>query len=249
MGYSAHLKKQRKPIVDYIEQNLAKLNDNNLADNEIFDLCDRTLKVVELKFNIEKKDTKLYNKYVKLILNDILPKKIFVLSSMKPQDYELSINKIKNKDLKFIYMYALKHYLNVAQLYNMLNQNIIDSWITEEGRPKRKVLLSTKNELIKKASEKNKNVRKQLKDHIVNIDKYVKEYYSDIKEKEFYVDLLNLITKVSNEDNIKKVIKEENQINFYSYHLNNLLKDLSIIEQLYDYSKERLTLIENYLNK
>lgn len=253
MGYSANLKKQRKPVIDYIEQNLEKLNKDDITDEEIFDICDNTLKVVELKFNIERKDQKMHNKYNKMILEDILPKRIFALSYMKPKDYNMEIEKVeksKKKDFKFIYLYLLKHYIVLAELYNLLSQNIIDSWITEEGKDKKKVLFSKNNKTIKEAKAKNKDIEKLLQKHAEDLNKHIEENYSkELKDRDFYIKLRNLAMEVASEDYVRKNIKQENQINFYSFHLSGVSKDLIGIENLYDYCKERIDLLNEYLNK
>lgn len=251
MGYSSNLKKQRKPVIDFINEGLEKLK-QNISDEEVFEVCDTILKVVKIKFDIERKDNKMYNKYNRLILEDVLPKRIFVLSYMKPDDYNTDIDKVikeKQNDLKFIYLYALKHYMNIAELYNVLNQNIIDSWITEEGRPKHKVLLGKKNENLAKARERDKNIDKKLKEHIENINNHIEEYYKDIKDEDFYKKLYELVEEVSLSEHIDKIFESEGQRNFYCYHLNNLANDLKSIVQLYTYSKERIDLINNYLQK
>lgn len=252
MGYSSNLKKQRKPVIDFINEGLDKLK-QDISDDEVFEICDTILKVVKVKFDIERKDNKMYNKYNRLILEDLLPKRIFVLSYMKPEDYDTDIDKVieeKQNDLKFIYLYALKHYMNIAELYNVLNQNIIDSWITEEGRPKHKVLLGKKNENLIKARERDKDIDKKLKEHIENINNHIEEYYyKDIKDEEFYKKLCELVEKVSLSEHIDKIVKPEGQRNFYCYHLNSLDNDLKSIVQLYAYSKERIDLIKNYLQK
>lgn len=251
MGYSANLKKQRKPVIDYIDQNLKELDKDDITDDEIFEICDKILKVVELKFNIERKDQKMHNKYNKLILEDILPKRIFALSYMKPKDYSMEIEKVeksKKKDFKFLYLYMLKHYIVLAELYNLLSQNIIDSWITEEGKDKKRVLFSKNNKTIKSAKEKNKDIEKVLRKHAEDLNKHIEEnYIKELKDRDFYIKLKNLSIEVSSEDYIRNNIKQENQSNFYSFHLGGVSKDLIGIENLYDYCKDRLNLLEEYL--
>ena len=68
MGYNKNLKNKRNPVIKYVNEELKKLDDTTLTDEQIFDICDNILKVVELNFKIRNNDSKMYNKYNKQIL-------------------------------------------------------------------------------------------------------------------------------------------------------------------------------------
>ena len=52
MGYNKNLKNKRNPVIKYVNEELKKLDDTTLTDEQIFDICDNILKVVELNFKI-----------------------------------------------------------------------------------------------------------------------------------------------------------------------------------------------------
>lgn len=249
MGYSKNLKNKRNPVIKYVNEELKKLDDITLTDEQIFDICDNILKVVELNFKIRNNDFKMYNKYNKQILFEILPVKIFRLDYMKPEDYSktiASINKSKkSKDLKFIYLYALKHYMSIATLYSDLNKNVMDGWITKEGD--KLVLFSSNNEYINKAIETNKDIKNKLHDHIVNVKEYLDKTNYNIDTEEFYKDLKTLVDKSIK--NINEICNKENQRNFYEYHLSELSNNLKDTIYMKQYCRDVINCINEYLEK
>lgn len=248
MGYNRNLKNRRNPVIKYIKEKLIELDKENISDEEIFEICDTILKVVELHFKIQKYDPKMYNKYNKMILFEILPTKIFRLDYMKSKDYNTSINMVikeKSKDLKFIYLYALKHYMNIATLYNDINQNVMDGWITEEDN--KKVLFSDKNEYLNKAISNDPNIKLRLHEHILKVNEYLNNKNIKIQSKEFY----NKLQKLVNDSiiNIKSILNKDNQINFYGYHLSELSNNLKDTLYMRQYCQDITKCINDYLNK
>ena len=242
MGYAKRLKNERAPIVKYIEDELDKIKNEDLPEEKLFDRYDNILKIVEIKFKVERNDSKLYNKYNKIILFDLLPKQIFQLSYLKPEDYELTIDKIDKTDLKFIYIYSLKHYIFIMSIYDVLYKNLIDTWISEDENGVEHLFYGEKEK------NKSKEIIKKQKEHIANLNKLLKEYYNidKLKNKEFYDNLFVLVKEGL--DNVNK-IKQENQRNFYRYHLENLYNDIKNMLDIntYNYIEIRINLINEYL--
>lgn len=247
MGYSKNLKNKRNPVIKYINEELKKLEDTTLSDKEIFDICDNILKVVELNFKIKNNDSKMYNKYNKQILFETLPVKIFRLDYMKPEDYSKSIESInkskKSKDLKFVYLYALKHYMNIATLYASINKNVMDGWITKEND--KLVLFGPNNLYIRRAVENDKDIENKLRNHIINVKDYIDKNNVSVDTEEFYRDLKSLID--NSIKNINNICKKENERNFYEYHLSELSNNLKDTIYMKQYCNDIINCINEYL--
>ena len=167
---------------------------------------------------------------------------------MKPKDYNTSINTVikeKSKDLKFIYLYALKHYMNIATLYNDISQNVMNGWITEENN--KKVLFSDKNEYLNKAISNDPSIKLKLHEHIIKVNDYLNDKNIKIQSKEFYDKLQKLVSNSIND--ISSILDKQNQINFYQYHLSELLNNLKDIPYMRQYCQDTINCINEYLNK
>lgn len=237
MGYSSNLKKIRKfsnkeiqPLVEELKQ--------ETDEGKIFTLSENILKLVEIHFNMKRKDNKLYNRYRNQV-DELLTRKIFTLDLVKPKDKNSKIETVSKKPLNFIYVLVAVETDKVNTLYRILKQNIMPSWFEtkkdENGELIRLPKLNMQSSLVKTNKEK-------IISHLKSVYEIVSENnLLDILDKEKLLEYKDLVDKKLSE---MLLIKNETfEQSFYRYKFEALkdnIKDISTIREYIDYAYKPL---------
>ena len=162
MGRASNLKKIRKYSTNEIDESLKRLDNSNLTDEEIFKICEDSLKLVEIHFKIGRKDNKMYNKYRKQIHEDLY-KKIFTPDLVKEKDRKLTLKTLIKKENKFLYVLLMTEFQLLGQLYEVIRKNIPSNWLKfEDGKVMPE--LNLQSNIVKNNKEKiNKHLEELYK--------------------------------------------------------------------------------------
>lgn len=232
MGRASNLKKIRKYSTNEIDESLKRLDNSNLTDEEIFKICEDSLKLVEIHFKIGRKDNKMYNKYRKQIHEDLY-KKIFTPDLVKEKDRKLTLKTLIKKENKFLYVLLMTEFQLLGQLYEVIRKNIPSNWLKfEDGKVMPE--LNLQSNTVKNNKEKiNKHLEELYK--AISVD----EIMNSIRSEERYLEYSKII-KDKLED-MKRIKNETFEQSFYRYAFEEL-------EYLYSDIKVMIEYVNSYIN-
>lgn len=228
MGYASNLKKIRKYSTLEVEKCLSQLERKELTNEEIFRICEDTLKLVEVHFKAGRKDSKLYNRYRNKI-DEILHQRIFKLDLVKAKDRSSTKKTLLKKNNETLYVLLYTEFERLGFLHDTIKKNIMPSWLGKDIDKNGKIL-EVKSELNPQCQSIKGNEDKVLK-HISNVYSYIKEneLENDIRSNERYIMLSEIIDEKLQEMNSIK--NETFEQSFYRYNfevLKALYKDILI---------------------
>lgn len=222
MGYASNLKKIRKYSVTEIENCLKQLEEKDIFNEEIFKICENALKLIEVHFNIGKKDNKMYNKYKKKV-DELLYKRIFKLDLVKSKDRTSTKKTLLKKDNSTLYVLLYTEFERLGFLHDTIKRNIMPSWLEKDVSKDGKIY-KIRSELNPQCQSIKGNEDKIL-EHISNVYLYIKEneLENDLRSNERYMLLSEIIDeKLEEMYNIKNETFEQS---FYRYNF-EVLKTL-----------------------
>lgn len=234
MGYASNLKKIRKYSNLEIQNVLKELDKENLEDKEIFGICERALKLVEVHFSIGRKDNKMYNKY-KNEIDQILHKRIFRLDLVKPKDRTSTKKTLLKKDLPTLYVLLATEFERLGFLHDTIKKNIMPSWLKTDSDKDGKFIVKPE---LNTQSPSIKGKEGIILKHISEVYSYIlkNELENDFREKERYIELSEVVCiKLTELEATKK--DETFEQSFYRYNF----------EQL-DYLYKNILSFVNYIN-
>lgn len=222
MGYASNLKKIRKYSVTEIENCLKQLEEKDIFNEEIFKICENALKLIEVHFNIGKKDNKMYNKYKKKV-DELLYKRIFKLDLVKSKDRTSTKKTLLKKDNSTLYVLLYTEFERLGFLHDTIKRNIMPSWLEKDVSKDGKIY-KIRPELNPQCQSIKGNEDKII-EHISNVYLYIKEneLENDLRSNERYMLLSEIIDeKLEEMYNIKNETFEQS---FYRYNF-EVLKTL-----------------------
>lgn len=219
MGYASNLKKIRKYSNLEIQNILKDLDQENLETREVFNICERALKLVEVHFNVGRKDSKMYNKY-KNQIDEILHKKVFRLDLVKAKDRTSTKKTLLKKDLPTLYVLLITEFERLGFLHDTIKKNIMPNWLKTNTDDEGNFIVKPEINTQVKLNEEKKDV---ILKHISEVYSYIKnnELENDYKGKERYIELFEIINlKLSELESNKETETFENS--FYRYNFEQL---------------------------
>lgn len=246
MGYASNLKKIRKYSNLEIQNVLKELDKENLEDKEVFGICERALKLVEVHFNIGRKDNKMYNKYRNEI-DGILHKRIFRLDLVKAKDRTSTKKTLLKKDLPTLYVLLATEFERLGFLHDTIKKNIMPSWLKIESDKDGKVTVKPE---LNPQTQSIKGKEDIVLKHISEVYSYIQknELENDLRDKERYIELSEIIhTKLSELKSNKE--DETFEQSFYRYNFEQLDYLYKNILVFVDYINLYLPAIKEIYNK
>lgn len=226
MGRNSSLKKIRKYSTSEIDEVLKQLDEKDLDNNKVFEICGKALKLNEVHFKIGRKDNKMYNKYKKQI-DELLHNRIYFLGLVKDKDRKLTVKTLLKKDYDFLYVLLMTEFQLIAQVYETLRKNIPYGWLKFENGT---VLpeLNMDSSIVKNNTQK---ILNHLNNLYTSLNK--EEITLGIRTKERYTEYQKIIKeKLSELENNKSSETFEQSFYRYSFEeLDYLYSDILIIEE------------------